>query len=160
MVGSGNLIQIKIYGDAASSQVYRVDETGHIRHTLVGRVKMAGLTVAEAERLMEAKLEGDYIVNPRVNIFVLEFSRFSILGEVSRPGTYELNGRVSLIEAIAMAGGFTRISNQRTVRIMREVDGVESMIEVDTKQITQKGRLEGDIYLEANDVIVVPKSFF
>jgi len=160
VIGQGNLLQIKIFGDAGSSQIYRVDEVGYVKHTLVGRIRLEGLTVTSAEQLMENKLNGDYIINPRVNIFVLEYSRFSILGEVSRPGTYEISGRVSLIEALSMAGGFTRIASEGKVKIMRNVEGAETVIQIDTTRFTKRGELEGEVYIEADDVIVVPKSFF
>ena len=59
-----------------------------------------------------------------------------------------------------MAGGFTRIANEGKVKIMRKVEGVESVIEVNTSLFTKRGELEGQVYIEADDVIVVPKSFF
>lgn len=161
IIGAQNLLQIKIFGEASVNPLYRIDEEGYIRHALAGRVKLGGLTVSEAERLMEQKLSGDYIINPQVNIFVLEYSDFSILGEVRKPGNYELSGRVSIIRAISMAGGFTPIANQRGVQIIRKnTDGSESKISVDTTRITQRGDLSAEVDLQADDVVVVPKSFF
>ena len=159
VIGPQNVIQIKIFGDASANQIYRVDELGTIKHALIGSVKVAGLSVSEAEKLIETKLKGDYFIDPRVTIFVLEQSRFSVLGEVRKPGIYEIQGKVSVIEAISMAGGFTPVANQRDVKIIRKTDGRESTITVDATRITS-GDLDSDIAVEADDVINVTKSFF
>jgi protein involved in polysaccharide export with SLBB domain len=160
VIGPRNTIQIKIFGDASTHQLYRVDELGYINHALVGKVRLAGLTTSEAEKLMESRLDKDYIINPRVNVFVLQYSTFSIIGEVRKPGNYEITGQVSVIEAISMAGGFTAVANQRSVKIMRKAEGRESTVNVDTTRITQQGDRTADAYIEQDDVVVVPKSFF
>ena len=160
IIGPGNLLQIKIFGEAVMNQIYRVDEEGAIKHALIGRVRLGGLTVAEAEKLMEQKLDGDYIINPQVNIFVLEFSHFSIIGEVRKPGNYEISGRMSVIRAISIAGGFTPVANQKGVQIIRKSpDGTETKLNVDATRI-MNGDLSADVDLEADDVVVVSKSFF
>lgn len=160
IIGAQNLLQIKIFGEANINQIYRVDEDGYIKHALVGRVKLGGLSVSEAERLMEKALDGDYIINPQVNIFVLEFSRFSIIGEVRKPGNYEISGRMTVIRAISLAGGFTPIANQRGVQIIRkDPDGTERKIQVDATRI-MGGDLSAEVELQADDVIVISKSFF
>jgi len=160
VIGPQNVIQIKIFGEAGISQVFRVDELGYITHPLVGRIQLAGLSVSRAERVMERALDGDYIINPQVTIFVMEHSRYSILGEVNRPGSYELQGHVSAIEAISIAGGFSPVADQRQVIILRKNEGGEETIQVDATQIIRSGDRESEVYIQANDVIVVPKSFF
>ncbi|MEI8345804.1 MAG: polysaccharide biosynthesis/export family protein, partial [Candidatus Omnitrophota bacterium] len=76
-IGPQNVIQIKIFGDASANQIYQVDERGCIKHALLGSVNLGGMSVADAEKLIEKQLTGDYFVDPRVTIFVLEHSRFS-----------------------------------------------------------------------------------
>jgi protein involved in polysaccharide export with SLBB domain len=160
IIGPQNLLQIKIFGEASVGQIYRVEEDGYIKHALVGRVKLSGMSVSEAEAFMEGRLDGDYIINPQVNIFVLEFSKFSIIGEVRRPGNYEISGRMTVIRAVSIAGGFTPIANQRGVQIIRKnTDGTETKLGVDATRI-MGGDLSAEIELQADDVIVVPKSFF
>lgn len=160
VIGSGNMLQIKVFGEASVAQIYRVDEDGYIKHALVGRIKIGGLTVAESERLLEQKLDGDYIINPQVNVFVLEFSHFSIIGEVRKPGNYEISGRTTVLRAISIAGGFTPIANQRGVQIIRKnQDGTETKISVDATRI-MGGDLSAEVELQADDVIVISKSFF
>ena len=91
---------------------------------------------------------------------MLEYSQFSIIGEVRKPGNYELSGRVNVIRAISRAGGFTPIANQRGVQIIRRNDdGTEIKINVDATRI-MNGDLSGEVDLRADDVVVIPKSFF
>jgi polysaccharide export outer membrane protein len=159
-IGPQNLLQIKIFGEASINQRDRVDEDGFVKHALAGRIKVGGLTVAQAEKAIEQLLDGDYIINPQVSIFVLEYSHFSIIGEIRKPGNYELSGRVSVIRAISIAGGFTPIANQKNVQIIRKNNnGIESKINVDATRIMQ-GDLSGEVDLQAEDMVVVPKSFF
>jgi polysaccharide export outer membrane protein len=160
VIGPQNVLQIKIFGDASTNQIYRVDELGLIKHAFLGSVKIGGLSVSQAEELIEKKLSGDYIIDPRVTIFVLEHSRFSVIGEVKRPGTYEIQGKVSIIEAISLAGGFSTVANQRGVKIIRKKDGTESTIDVDSTRVTQQGDTSANVFIEADDVVVVSKSFF
>jgi polysaccharide export outer membrane protein len=83
-----------------------------------------------------------------------------MIGEVKRPGVYEILGEVSVIEAISMAGGFSQVADQRSVKIIRKKDGKQSAIPVDTTRITQRGDTNADVSIEADDVISVGKSFF
>ncbi len=160
VIGAGNMLQIKIFGEASVAQIYRVDDEGYIKHALAGRIKIGGLTVAEAEKLMERKLDGDYVINPQVNVFVLEFSHFSIIGEVRKPGNYEISGRVSIIRAISMAGGFTPVANQKGVQIIRKnPDGTETKMNIDATRI-MNGDLSVDVDLQADDMVTISKSFF
>ena len=160
-IGPQNMLQIRIFGEAGINQLYRVDEDGFIKHALGGRMEVGGLTVTEAEALVEKKLDGDYVINPQINIFVLEFSQFSIIGEVRKPGNYEISGRVSIIRAISMAGGFTPIADQRGVQIIRKNStGTETKLKVDVGRIMQGGQSSPEEDLQADDVVVVPKSFF
>lgn len=160
LIGSQNLLQIKIYGEGGVNQIYRVDEFGYITHGLVGRVKLGGMSVSAAEQTMEERLTGDYILNPQVTIFVIEHSRFSVLGEVRRPGNYEILGRITITEAIAMAGGLTPVGNARGIKIMRKNEEGESTVNVDLSRITEHGERTNEVYVEAGDVVVVNKSFF
>ena len=160
VIGPQNMLQIKIFGEAGINQLYRVDDDGYIKHALAGRIKIGDLTVEEAEKVIERSLDGDYIINPQVTIFVMEYSRFSIIGEVRRPGNYELSGRFSVIRAVSLAGGFTPIANQRGIQIIRKnADGSEVKLSVDATRI-MGGDLSAEVDLQADDMVVVPKSFF
>ena len=158
ILGPTNLIYIKILGEEGLQQTFRVDEAGYITHPLVGRLKLGGQTVAQAEDTVKKSLAGDYILEPNVTIFVLEHSRFSVLGEVRRPGNYEILGELSLLEAVSIAGGFTPLANEKKVRILRHEEGAEKTILVNFKDIMDGKKTGTEI--QAGDVIEVPKSFF
>ncbi len=160
-IGPQNLLQIKVLGESTVNQIYRVEDDGFIKHALLGRIRVGGMNVPELEKYLEENLDGDYIINPKVTVFILEFSNFSILGEVKKPGNYELSGRISLIHALSIAGGFTPVASQKNVQIMRKnQDGTETKLTIDTTRITQGGDLSADEDLQPDDIIVVSKSFF
>ncbi len=160
-IGPQNLLQIKVLGESTVNQIYRVEDDGFIKHALLGRIRVGGMSVPELEKYLEENLDGDYIINPKVTVFILEFSSFSILGEVKKPGSYELSGRVSLIHALSLAGGFTPVASQKNVQIMRKnQDGTETKLTIDTTRITQGGDLSADEDLQPDDIVVVSKSFF
>jgi protein involved in polysaccharide export with SLBB domain len=159
-IGPQNLLQIRILGEDKLQSTFRVDDNGFITHPLAGRIQLAGKTVADAEDILIKVLDGDYIRNPHITVFVLEHSRFSVLGEVKTPGNYEIIGQVSMMEAISMAGGFTPVANEKKVRILRKAKGGgEQSIEVDVQEIMD-GAKEDNVFIQAGDVVNVPKSFF
>lgn len=101
-----------------------------------------------------------YLVDKDV-VFIPRAEHFFIIGEVGRPGSYNLTDReITLIEAISMAGGFTPISARNRTRIIRVEDGVEKIIVVKVDAITDAGKKIQDVIIQPNDVIVVPESFF
>ncbi|MFZ5802849.1 MAG: polysaccharide biosynthesis/export family protein [Candidatus Omnitrophota bacterium] len=159
VIGPENFVLIRILGETDTQQTFRVDESGTITHPLVGRIKIAGKTVAEAEHLMEEALKGGYILNPNVTLLVLEHSRFSILGEVRNPGHYEILGQLRLVEAISMAGGFTPVANEKKVKIIRKTETGEIKMEENVEEIMRGGK-EDHVFIQAGDVINVSKSFF
>jgi polysaccharide biosynthesis/export protein len=158
VIGPTNLLFIKVLGENGLQQTYRVDESGFITHPLIGRMKIGGKTVAQAEEVMRKALAGDYILDPNVTIFVMEHSRYSVLGEVRKPGNYEILGRLSLVEGISIAGGFTPLANEKKVRILRRDENGEQTILVNVRDLIE-GKKES-IDIQAGDIIEVPKSFF
>lgn len=94
-------------------------------------------------------------------LYVPPVEHYYIIGQVKTPGSYAIpeNG-VTLVEAIGMAGGFTRIASRNSTRIIRVEDGVEKIIEVKVDAITDAGQKIHDVVIKAGDIIVVPESFF
>jgi polysaccharide export outer membrane protein len=94
-------------------------------------------------------------------LFIPAAENFYIIGQVRRPGSYPLTNReITLVEAISMAGGFTRIAARNRTRIIRIEDRVEKIIEVKVDAITDAGKKIQDVIIQPNDIIVVPESFF
>lgn len=162
-IGPENVLAIDVYygRDRELSRRVRVSSRGFITFPLLGEVEVAGLTVAELEKRLTELLEKDYLVNPQVSVFIEEYSTVSILGQVAEPGSYEIKGRLTVIELISLAGGFTRIAATNDVRIMRNrPDGTRQTMRVRANDIINRGREDEDVVLESGDIITVPESFF
>ena len=162
-IGSENLLQIDVhYGkDGLISQKVRVSSKGVITFPLIGEVDTSGLTVSELEKKLYTLLEKDYLVNPQVNVVIEEYSTVSVMGEVKKPGSYPVKGRLTVVEAISLAEGFTKIASPNRTKIIRtNPDGTKIEIPVKIHDIVNKGMQETDVDLQAGDVVVVPESLF
>lgn len=162
VVGPGDLLQISVYGEEDLTDLAcRVSETGRITFPFLGRVDVAGLTAAEIEERLFDLLDPDYIINPQVQVFIKEFSKFYVYGCVTRAGAYPLYGRITVIEAITMAEGFTEVASKNKVKIIRMEAGERKVFEVDVGKMEKKGYEEkGEIMVQPGDIIIVPESFF
>ncbi len=162
-IGPENVLSIDVYygKDRNLSRKVRVSSKGAINFPLLGEVPVADLTIPEIEGKLTAMLEQDYLVNPQVSVFIEEYSTVSILGQVNTPGTYPIKGKLSLVEAISAAGGFTSIAATNSVRVIRTaIDGSKETITIRVNDIINKGKEESDIQLAPGDIITVPESFF
>ncbi|MEK7281672.1 MAG: polysaccharide biosynthesis/export family protein, partial [Chloroflexota bacterium] len=130
---------------------------------LIGDVKVGGLSVSEAQDAISTKLK-DFVVSPQVTIFIDEYGnkKVFVLGEVKTPGSYELptESKLTVLEAVSLAGGFTPIAALDRTKVIRVVDGKNQSYIIEVSAITRRGEKERDIPLEPNDVIYVPQSFF
>ena len=142
----------------------RVTSDGCITFPLLGKIKVEGLTVQELELKLKTTLEADYLVNAQVIVFIEEYHprQVSVIGEVNAPGKFDLPTEkdITLLEAIAMAGGFTQDAALNKTRVIRVKQGKKDTIVINVKDITQKGEKDKDIKLEADDIVFVPESFF
>ena len=163
-IGTENVLQIDVYygkGEQISQKV-RVSSRGVISFPLVGDVNVLGLTVSEFQDRLTSLLAEDYLVNPQVTVFIEEYSTVSILGEVKRPGAYSLKGRLSVLELVALAEGFTKIASPNKVKVIRtNPDGTREEILVRVNDIINKDSVGQDnLVLRAGDLVVVPESLF
>ncbi|WP_038336274.1 polysaccharide biosynthesis/export family protein [Empedobacter falsenii] len=134
------------------AKIYTVDENGYINYPLIGNVKVGGLTRTEAENELKSKIS-KYIVNPGVNINFTNF-RITVLGEVAKPGNFSIpNERVSILDALGMAGDLTINGVRKNIMVIREQNGQKQTYNVD---LTSKEILNSPVYyLAQNDVIYV-----
>lgn len=133
---------------------YLVETDGTINYPLLGRLKVAGLTRRQLVDMVQEKLEkGGFLKDPIVTVRFLNF-RISILGEVSRPGTYNISSeRITLFEALSMAGDLTIHGRRDRVAVMREIDGVRTILYHDLRSMDVLQ--SPDYYLKQNDMIYV-----
>lgn len=132
---------------------FSVDKNGHVQLPTVGKIKVQGLTVGEAQELVQRKIN-EYFTNATVILKLVSF-RVSVLGGVSRPGAYFIyNNQVTLLEALAMAGGPDEFADKTHVTLMRQSDRGVQAIYVD---LSRTDVLSSEYYyLLPNDVVYVP----
>ncbi len=106
-LGSGDKLRITVYNEEDVTGEYEVDSSGNVSLKMIGAVAAAGRTLPELTKVIEAKLLDGYLLNPRVAIDVLNYRPFYVLGEVNTPGSYPYVAGITVLKAIALAGGYT-----------------------------------------------------
>lgn len=158
-IGPSDLLEVKVFQvPDLSFEEQRVDAAGNIDLPLIRSVPAAGRTPAELSRNIEARLGAAYLQNPQVAVSVKEAASQKVVvdGDVTKPGTYQLQGRTTLLQAIAMAEGPTRTADLNNVAIFRNVDGQRLAAIFDLDAI-REGRAE-DPVIQGEDVVVVDQS--
>lgn len=141
-----------MYNNPPAATGYLVNDEGNITLPLIGKVKVAGLSTTAATDTITKKLDA-YLMQPTVNIRILNF-KISVLGEVNRPSVYTIpNEKVTLPEAIALAGDLTIYGKRNNVMLIRENDGKRDYIDID---MTKRNLFNSPYYyLHPNDVLYV-----
>ena len=122
LLGAGDRLRVTVFGQEDMSGEVSVTGAGQISLPFVGKVKAGGLTVGQLETRIVDLLQPDYIKNPRVSVEVLNFRPFDIIGEVRRPGSYPYRNGMTILNAVAMAGGFTYRAKEDEFFIQRATD--------------------------------------
>jgi polysaccharide export outer membrane protein len=141
ILSPSDIILVKVFEEPDLDSQHRISQDGTINFPLIGLVKLSGKNVAEAASTLRGRLMQGYLRNPQVRVNVIQYAKryFTVLGQVQRPGSYVLpdEGHVDLLQAIAMAGGFTRLADEGKVLVRRNVNGVESVIRVNAHAQTK-----------------------
>jgi polysaccharide export outer membrane protein len=128
---------------------------GKISMPLIQDVNAEGLTSAQLAESIQQKLSA-FIVNPAVSVIVLQVNapKYYVMGYVARPGTYPLRGEMSVLQALALAGGMTQFASPRSIKLIRNVGGRQELRKINYYSIIDDG--EGNYLLKPGDTIVVP----
>ena len=159
-----DLVDIRVFQEDDLTMTNKVSQAGTLTFPLIGSVKVSGLRVQEAEQLITDKLKDGYIKNPQVTILVKEYAarRVSVLGEVKKPGTVEIppEEALTLLQAVAYAGGFQNVAKTDEVIVRRMIDGKETKTKVNATRLMRADAAETDYPLEPGDIVYVPTRFF
>ena len=161
-ISSGDVVTLSTFDDPKGAATERVSPKGMVEHPYLGAISIAGLTESGAARKLEGLLRGDYLVNPRVSITVISYTKitFVVLGAVNAPNTFTApaNKRITLLNAIAQAGDFKDVANRKKVQILRRVNGVNKAYTVNIKEMLENSN-SAPVYIEDGDTIRVKESF-
>ena len=159
-----DLLDIRVFQEDDLTMTNKVSQAGTLTFPLIGSVKVSGLKVHEAEILVTDKLKDGYIKNPQVTILVKEYAarRVSVLGEVKKPGTVEIppEEALTLLQAVAYAGGFQNVAKTDEVIVRRMINGKETKTKVNATKLMRADAAECDYPLEPGDIVYVPTRFF
>jgi polysaccharide export outer membrane protein len=163
LLSANDLIKMSVFEENDLETTVRISSDGTVTFPLIGVVKVAGKTPQGAAGIVRELYAKDYLVNPQVNLVVMEYSkrRFIILGQVQRPGTFDMPDRdsVSLLQAVGMAGGYTRIGDPAKITVKRNSNGKETVLKVNGKRMAS-GEENVNFEVQPGDIITVGESLF
>lgn len=122
-LGSGDKIRLIVFGEEDLTGEFEVDSRGVLSLPLIGQIQVGGRGTSTAENMISAKLSDGYLVNPRVSMEVLNFRPFYIVGEVNEPGNYPYIAGMTVLNAIAIANGYTYRANKKAMEVRRTENG-------------------------------------
>ena len=131
ILGPNDRIRVKVYGEADITGEYEIDNTGQVSIPLAGHIKAAGATTPQLERSIKAALAKGIVRDPRVNVEIAQYRPYYILGEVKKSGEYPYRHGLTVMDAVASAGGFTYRANENKVVLRRSGAGAEEIYPLD-----------------------------
>jgi polysaccharide biosynthesis/export protein len=158
VIGGDDILAISVWKESDISRTVPVRSDGKISLPLIGEVQASGQTPRQLEVEIAAKLQS-YISEPDVTVIVQEVrsQRFNILGQISRPGSYALTNSMTVLDAIAMAGGFRDFAKQKSIYVLRaKADGSQQRISFNYKEMIKGKNPDQNVKLTPRDTIVVP----
>lgn len=159
-LGSGDVVKISVYGSPDLGLETRVSDAGTITFPLVGQVQVGGLAVPAAEKKLAGLLEGGgFVRKAQVNIVITvpQNSNVSVLGNVNRPGRYPLEGKRTMMDLLALAGGISA-DGAEVVNLIRRAGGSATKETIDIIDLVRTGQLAKDLELRPNDILYVERA--
>lgn len=156
-LGPGDVFEVRVFRQDDMTGTYSVSAEGTISFPLVGTIQVQGKTPAEVERALRERLADGYLRNPQVSVLVKEYKskKISVFGEVRKPGTLTYAEGMTVVEAVAQAGGFTDMARKNAVTVTRSIGGEKTKFTVPVQDIG-KGTAN-NFYVRPGDVVFVPR---
>jgi polysaccharide export outer membrane protein len=159
-IGVDDTFDVRVYGEPELSGTYRVATDGSIDYPLAGRLQVVGLRPGEVQQLLVKKLKDGFLKDPQVTVTIKDRNsqKISVLGQVARPGQVAYYPNMTIVDAIASAGGFTGIAAKNSVSLRREVAGKTETRVFPVADISE-GR-SPNVTVLPGDVLVVDERVF
>ncbi|MCA9538062.1 MAG: polysaccharide biosynthesis/export family protein [Myxococcales bacterium] len=158
-LGPADVVEVRVYQERELSGLYRVGADGGFDFPLVGRIEAADRTPSQLAGLLTDRLKDGYLRDPQVSVFVKEFNskKIFVLGEVSKPGTFIYEDRMTIVQAITLAGGLKTLAARNRLVLTRRMNGEERKFVVPFEDISL-GRA-ANVLLQPGDIVFVPESW-
>jgi polysaccharide biosynthesis/export protein len=131
VLGPNDRVRLKVYGETDITGEYEVDRNGFVSIPLAGHIRAGGLTTRQLERAIASALSKGIVRDPRVNVEVASYRNFYILGEVKKGGEYPYRLGLTVMDAVATAGGFTYRANENKAYLRRSGSSTEEVYSLD-----------------------------
>ncbi len=158
VIGNDDVLAINVWKEPDISRSVPVRSDGNISLPLVGEVQAAGHTPHELEAEIAGKLK-NYISEPEVTVIVQEIrsQKFNVLGMVTKPGAYPLTNSMTVLDAIALAGGFRDFAKQKSIYVLRaNPDGTQARLDFNYKDVVKGKNPQQNVKLQPKDTVVIP----
>ena len=157
----GDIVRISVWREEELLREARIQPDGTVSYPLVGSVAAADRTPGEVADTITQRLE-QFIPDAVVTVELLEAQgyRVYVIGEVNRPGEYQLSQPITVLQALSIAGGLTPFAGTGGIRILRTQTDQQMSIAFDYDAVASDGEMEKNIFLKAGDTVVVPASLF
>ncbi len=157
IIGSGDILDISLWKDEAMTKQVTVRTDGKIVFPLIGEIAAAGRSVAEVKREMVETLK-EYVPEPVLTVDVKQMNSMIVYvtGRVTKPGQYLVNTRVTVLQAISIAGGLNAFAKRGKIKVFRQEDGKTVTFPFDYDEVIDGENLQQNIVLKRGDVVVVP----
>jgi len=159
-LGPGDVFEVRVFQEPELSGVFQVGPQGDIIFPLCKRVVVGGLSANGVAEKLRACLSDGFLRDPQVSVLVKEFNskKVFVFGEVQKPGTFAYEEGMSIVQALTLAGGFTKTAAQNSTSVTRHVNGQEMKVKVNVQDIAL-GKAP-NYRLEPGDIVFVPESLF
>jgi polysaccharide biosynthesis/export protein len=157
-IGSDDVLAINVWKEPDLTRSIPVRSDGKISLPLIGELQASGITPKQLEQEISEKL-ASYVSEPEVTVIVQEIKsrKFNVLGMVARPGSFPITHTMTVLDAIAVSGGFRDFAKQKSIYVLRmKPDGTQARIPFNYKDVVKGKNPEQNIKLEPGDSVVVP----
>lgn len=149
LLGTGDMVRIQVYDEKDLYLETRVSDTGTISYPFLGELAVKGISLAKLEALITSRLKGDYLINPKVSIDMIEYRQFYVNGEIENAGGFPYQPGLTVRKAISLAGGFKERASKDKIYIIHDDSTTSESTKVTLDEAVRPG-----------DIITVEQSFF